>query len=107
MVIMPNILSSNTDDEILREVGSRLKSYRLQQNLAVLEVAKQAGLNRNTIVNTEAGRNPRLGTLVCLLRVYGRLEALEAFIPAPTISPLQLVRNKGRLRRRARPRRDG
>jgi len=103
---MPKTLGSNTDEETLRELGSRLRSYRLQQNLGMTDVARRAGLNRNTIVNAEAGRNPRLGTLVRLLRVYGRLEALDSFLPQPTISPLQLVRDKGRLRRRARPHRD-
>ena len=106
-IVVPNILISNTDDEVLRELGSRLRHYRLQQNLGVAEVAKQAGLNRNTIVNAEAGRNPRLGTVLRLLRVYGRLEALDAFLPVPTVSPLQLLRNKGRPRQRARPQRNG
>jgi len=100
---MPKTLGSNTDKETLRELGSRLRSYRLQQNLGMTDVARRAGLNRNTIVNAEAGRNPRLGTVVRLLRVYGRLEALDSFLPKPTISPLQLVRDRGRLRRRARP----
>jgi transcriptional regulator with XRE-family HTH domain len=104
---VPKILSSNTDDEVLRELGGRLRTYRLQQNLGVAEVAKRAGLNRNTIVNAEAGKNPRLGTVVGLLRVYGRVEAFDAFLPAPTISPLQLVRSRGHLRKRARTRRDG
>jgi transcriptional regulator with XRE-family HTH domain len=104
---VPNILVSNTDAEVARELGARLRAYRLQQNLAVADVAKRAGLNRNTIVNAEAGKNPRLHSVVRLLRAYGRIEALDAFLPAPTISPLQLVRSTGRPRKRARPRRDG
>ena len=103
--IVPTILGSSTDGEILRELGARLRSYRLQQNLTVADIATRAGLNRNTIVNAEAGRNPRFGTVVRLLRVYGRLEALDSFLPPPTISPLQVVQNRGRLRQRARPRR--
>jgi len=39
--------------------------------------------------------------------VYGRIEAVNAFLPPPQISPLQLVRQKGRVRKRARPRKDG
>jgi transcriptional regulator with XRE-family HTH domain len=104
---VPNILSANTDKEVARELGARLRAYRLQQNLGVAEVAKRAGLNRNTIVNAEAGKNPRLHTVARLLRAYGRLEALDAFLPPPAISPLQLVRNRGRLRKRARARRGG
>ncbi|MGH7606069.1 MAG: helix-turn-helix transcriptional regulator [Gemmatimonadales bacterium] len=99
---MPTILRTNSDDEILRELGARLRGYRLQQNLAVADVARQAGLNRNTIVNAEAGRNPRLATVVRLLRVYDRIDGLDAFLPPPLISPLQLLRTRGRPRQRAR-----
>ena len=104
---MTNKLAFDTDREILVELGDRLRTYRLQQNLTVNEVAESAGLNRNTVVNAEAGRNPRLETVVRLLRAYGRLDALNAFLAPPTISPLELVETKGRGRRRARRRRDG
>ena len=93
--------------EILRELGRRLRAYRLQQDLRLADVAARTGLNRNTIVNAEQGRNPRLGTIVRLLRAYSRLENLDAFLPIPTISPLQLARNGGRVRQRARKPRDG
>ena len=96
-----------TDIEILRELGSRLRAYRLQQNLTVATVAERAGVNPNTVLNAEAGRNSRLGTLVRLLRVYGRLEAVDAFLPAPGVSPLQLARRQGHPRQRARTRGNG
>jgi transcriptional regulator with XRE-family HTH domain len=104
---MTRILASNATREVLLEIGARLRGYRLQQNLTVVEVARRSGLNKNTILNAERGRNPRLDTVVSLLRVYGRLEALESFLPEPTISPLQVVRDKGRVRQRARSRRRG
>ena len=104
---MPNILDTMTDSEILEELGSRLRSYRLQQNLAITVVAERAGVNPNTVVNAETGRNPRLHTLVRLLRVYRRLDALDAFLPRPLVSPLELARRKGHPRRRASRRKDG
>jgi transcriptional regulator with XRE-family HTH domain len=96
-----------TDNEVLSEVGSRLRSYRLQQNLSVADVAAKAGVNSNTVVNVEAGKNSRLKTIVSLLRVYGRIETMNAFLPPPQLSPLQLVKNRGRPRLRASKRRDG
>jgi len=103
---MHKILSNSTNAEAMRELGARIRAYRLQQNLGVAAVARLAGLNRNTIVNAEAGKNPRLDTLVRLLRVYGRLDALDAFLPEPPISPLELLKRRGRPRQRARARRD-
>jgi len=104
---VPTIVGAMTDTEVLRELGSRLRAYRLQQNLTVATVAERAGVNPNTVLNAEAGRNPRLGTLLRLLRVYGRLEAVDAFLPEPGVSPLQLARLQGRPRRRARTRGNG
>lgn len=104
---MPTIIGEMTDIEILRETGRRLRSYRLQQNLSVADVAARAGVNPNTVVNVEAGKNARLQTIVRLLRVYGRIEAINAFLPPPQLSPLQLLRERGRPRMRARKRKDG
>ncbi len=104
---MTIILDTHTNKEILAELGSRLRACRLQQNLTVAEVAGKAGINRNTVLNAEAGKNPRLGTVIRLLRVYGRIDTLDAFLPPPGISPLQLVRDKGHVRQRASRRRDG
>ena len=96
-----------TDRDVLQEVGVRLRAYRLQQNVTVANVAEHAGVNPNTVVNAEAGKNPRMMTVLRLLRVYGRLEAVNAFLPAPSLSPLQLASRKGRPRQRARTRTDG
>ena len=104
---MPKISGNNTLEEMLIEFGDRLRTYRLQQNLSVSDVATRAGLNRNTVANAEAGKNPRLETVLRLLRVYGRVEALDAFLPRPTVSPLQLARSRGRIRKRARKTVDG
>ncbi len=80
-----------TDQEVLQKIGRRLKSYRLLQNVSADELAQRAGLSKNTVVNAEAGRNPTLSTLVRMLRGLGRLSALEAFLPEPKVSPIQLL----------------
>ena len=86
-------------------LGRRLQAYRLQQNRTVAELAAQAGLNRNTVLNAERGANPRLETIVRILRALNRLDALDAFLPPPALSPLQLIALRGKPRRRAsRPR---
>jgi hypothetical protein len=44
-------------------------------------------------------------TIVKILRALGRLDALDAILPEPLVSPIQLAARRGRQRRRARPRR--
>lgn len=42
-----------------------------------------------------------MATLLSVLRALGRLENLDAFLPDPGMSPIQLAKLKGRERQRA------
>lgn len=90
-----------TTAEILREIGQRLQRYRLQQNRTIADVARDAGVGVRTVERAEAGERPTLGTVVRILRALGRLDALDAFLPAPLASPIQLAAMAGRERLRA------
>lgn len=87
-------LYDKTDRELMKAIGARLRALRTREPLA--SVAARAGLNKETVSRAEHGDNPTLLTIVRLLRVYGRLGALDAFVPEPDISPMALVRARGR-----------
>lgn len=88
--------SDQTDAEVLRDVGRRLRALRGELRQA--EAAQRAGLTRQTVSRAERGDNPTLLTIVRLLRAYGRMSALEAFIPNPQVSPMALLRARNRSR---------
>ena len=90
-----------TDSDVLSEIGRRLRAYRLQRNLTAEHVATRAGIQVRTLLSAERGANPRLGTLIRVLRALDRLEALDAFLPEPGLSPMALLKLKGKQRRRA------
>lgn len=98
---MPTILPTATTGEILAELGGRLRRYRLQQNRTIEDVAADAGIAYRTVQRAEAGERPTLESVVRILRALGRLETLDAFLPAPLVSPLQLAELEGRERQRA------
>ncbi len=100
-------LDYKTDVEILREIGVRLRTYRLQLNLSQAELATLAGMNRTTIRDVEAGKDWQFSTFVKILRALGRLENLNVLLPAPPVSPIQLLKRQGKPRQRARKRMDG
>jgi transcriptional regulator with XRE-family HTH domain len=83
---------SATDQEVLRALGSRLREVRKARGLTQGEAAKRADVARSTVSDAERGENPTLQTLVRLLRVYGRLAALDQFLPAPEVSPMERLR---------------
>jgi hypothetical protein len=66
------------------------------------ELALQAGVGLATTVRAEAGQNTSLETIVKMLRALGRLDALDAFLPPPLVSPIQLAAFRGHERKRAR-----
>lgn len=64
-------------------------------------LAREAGVARKTVTNLEAGEGCSMGTLLAVLRALGRLGNLDAFLPDPGISPMQLAKLKGKERQRA------
>lgn len=98
---MQQIRSTSTTEEILRELGQRIERYRLQQNRTLADVAASAGVGVRTAKRAEAGERPTLETVVRLLRALDRLDTLNAFLPAPLVSPLQLADLGGHERQRA------
>ena len=95
------ISETSTTIEILQEIGARLQVLRLQQNITAAQFAKRAGVSLRTVNRAEAGENTSLETTIRLLRAANRLGALEAFLPVPLVSPLQLAKMRGHERQRA------
>jgi transcriptional regulator with XRE-family HTH domain len=96
-----NLSIETPDTEILREIGRRLEALRKSRRLSQSEAAELSGLARRTLYSAEHGDNPTLLTLIRLLRTYGRLGAIDAFIPVPEVSPMEVLeRLEGRERGR-------
>jgi len=88
--------TSATDLEILEEIGKRMAALRRAHGLTQTVASERAGLSRNTLYRAEQGDNPTLHTVIRLLRTYGRLPALKAFVAAPEISPMERLRKRKR-----------
>ncbi|WP_346837095.1 helix-turn-helix transcriptional regulator [Microbulbifer sp. SAOS-129_SWC] len=89
-----------SDRQILQILGKRLRQHRLHRDITQAQLAQRAGLSVSTIKGLEAGRG-RLDSLIAVLRELQQLDALDAFLPDPGLSPLQLAERQGRPRRRA------
>ncbi len=90
-----------TEKAVLEELGRRIQVQRLNENLAQAEVARKAGISRRALQNLESGRGCTLSLLIRVLRALGKLDQLDAFLPEPGLSPIQLAKLKGRERQRA------
>lgn len=90
-----------SDKAAMKLIGERIQKERLNQNLTQAELAERAGIGVRTVKSLEAGQKPTVDTLIRALRVLGRLGAIDAFLPEPGLSPLQLAKLQGRERQRA------
>ena len=94
-----------SDEAILTEVGVRLRTERLNRNLTIDEIAERAGVADKTVRNVETGENYSVATLLRLLRALGLLGRVDALIPEPGLSPIELAKLRGKQRQRATGRR--
>ena len=91
-----------TDEQLLVEIGNRLARMRLGKNLTQAELARQAGVGLATLQRLEAGAvGTQLSGFLRVSRVLGLLERLESFIPEPQQSPMALLKQQGKKRKRA------
>jgi len=90
-----------SDKAIIKEIGRRVKRRRLEGNFTQQEIADMAGISRPTVSDLERGKPFGILTLIQILRALNALDSIDAFLPDPGISPLQLARMRGAERQRA------
>jgi len=89
------------DEAVLQEIGERIARTRLELNLTQDDAARSAGVSKRTVERLEAGHSVQLGHFLRICRALGLLERLDTFLPEPVPSPIELLRFRGRERRRA------
>ncbi|TRY30336.1 helix-turn-helix transcriptional regulator [Aliiglaciecola sp. M165] len=87
-------------NEMVAELGTRLKQARLNSDLTQEAIAEKTGLSRKAIINAEKG-NAQLKTLVSILIALGLEKHLDNFIPIVSASPLQIAKSQRSLKKRA------
>lgn len=90
-----------TDAAVLQELGARLERRRIDANLTQAQLAEHAGISKRTLERIEAGRSTDFVMLMRALRVLKLIGALENLIPDRPQSPIALLKQKGRERKRA------
>jgi transcriptional regulator with XRE-family HTH domain len=89
--------------EVEAEIGRRLESIRLAQNISQSDLASEAGVSRRTITRLENGGGISVETLIRIMRALGIEQRLDTLLPDPGLRPIDRVRLKSKQRQRARP----
>jgi len=89
-----------TDEAILAELAGRFVQRRLELQLTQEMLAEQAGLSKRTVERVEAGATTQMSTMIRILRVLALLDRLETLVPEAVPRPMDLLKLKGKKRKR-------
>ena len=91
-----------TDKALLKELGARLRTTRLNQNITQDELAARSGVGKGAVRAAELGGNPTLMNLLRILRALQKLDQFDLLLPETGPSPIEMVKMQGKQRVRAR-----
>lgn len=93
-------LKSMTDQAVSAELGRRIEQFRLERNQTQQQIADEIGLSRISYRKLEAGEG-KLVNFIAVLRVFGLLDSLDKLLPETIFSPIEQLKMKGKVRKRA------
>jgi len=79
-------------DELLSDLGERIKQSRLSVGLTQKTLADKAGVSRRAVIELEAGTGSTLQTLARVLKAMGLGDNLPMLVPVPRVSPMAMLR---------------
>ncbi|GHT33497.1 hypothetical protein AGMMS49574_19310 [Bacteroidia bacterium] len=94
--------NSMSDTAIVQEIGKRIKEYRLKRKLTQQALAERAGISIFTVSQIEKGNPVSISMLLPVLRVLRLLDNLEMLLPEIGISPIEILKLKGKTPKRIR-----
>ena len=87
-----------TEQEILKEIGEKLKKIRLQHNLTQKVMSKEVGLSVSTISLIEQGKSTTVESLIRILIRLNRIKDLESVFRVGENLELKLKFEKAKLK---------
>jgi len=80
----------------------RVKAYRLKKRFSQQELAERAGISVFTVAQIEHGKPVSIAMIIPVLRVLRLLDNLETLLPEIGISPVEILKFKGKQPQRIR-----
>ncbi|MCU1762825.1 helix-turn-helix transcriptional regulator [Pseudomonas sp. 14P_8.1_Bac3] len=98
-------IRAQTDQTIAKDIGRRIQAIRLKKNISLEDMAKSAGISRQTLHLLLNHGKGTFANLIAILRSINELERLSSLVEEVLPSPLQVIRMEGKKRQRASGRR--
>ncbi len=75
------ITGYENENLILKELGERIKKYRISMNMTQSELVKKSGVSLSTLVRIENGEDTKLSNLIKIMLVLNISENIDMLIP--------------------------
>ena len=98
--------NSTSNAVIIEELGSRIKEYRLIKRYTQQELANRAGISVFSMSKIEKGQPVSISMVIPVLRVLRLLDNLEMLLPEIGISPVEVLKLKGKTPQRIKQRKN-
>lgn len=76
------ITENQSEQNILIEIGERIKQQRIALNITQKELADQSGVSLSTETRIENGTDSKISNYIKLLRVLNLLQNFDLLVPA-------------------------
>ena len=83
-----------SDEEILKELGERIKAERIRQKMTQGQLAVNSGVGKSTIERAEAGESIQFLNVIKVLRTLHQIPALDGLLPSSEMTPMQYLYSK-------------
>lgn len=90
----------NSDDAILAEMGRRFARRRIDLKYTQADLAHEAGVSKRTVERIESGASAQMSSIIRICRVLNLIPGLDQWIPQAGPSPMDLIKLKGKMRKR-------
>ena len=78
---------------ILKEIGSRIKQYRISLNITQNDLAVKCDISASTVVRIENGEDSMFSNYIKILTGLGLSQNVDILIPEPQQDSLQDLQN--------------
>ena len=75
------ITGNENEQTILKELGARMKQYRISSNITQADLAEQCGISSSTVVRMENGEDSKFSNYIKILNRLRLTQNIDMLIP--------------------------
>ena len=96
--------NQNSVEEIIKELGKKIKTYRIMKEMSQQELADKTGVSKRSISRLEQVETVNTDSLFKILLALGLGDNIEQLVPNQTKRPSYYLEKSERVPKRARKR---